>query len=116
MRVYFSWINGEFHWPEEDPWRYWYNDSILNELVSIARTLEVSSQTTTVPEATSIATTGSNPMQSRGKRNIVENKEGEQSCKMKAYYIITKEALEVKAKREQQMRRAEQRKREKKRL
>jgi len=34
-RVYHPWINKACHWLEEDPWRYCYNFSRLNELVKI---------------------------------------------------------------------------------
>lgn len=35
-RVYYPWIHMACHWVEEDPWRYCYNYSKLNELVNIA--------------------------------------------------------------------------------
>lgn len=31
MRVYHPWIHSTCHWPKEDPWRYRYNSSRLNE-------------------------------------------------------------------------------------
>ena len=36
--VYFPWTHVTFYWPEEDPWRYYYNASSLIELVSLGRT------------------------------------------------------------------------------
>lgn len=35
VRVYFRWIHETFHWSKEDPWRYCYNASKLNDPVSI---------------------------------------------------------------------------------
>jgi len=35
-RVWFPWIHGACHWPKEDPWRYFYHSSKLNELIGIA--------------------------------------------------------------------------------
>ena len=35
VKVYYPWIHRACHWPEEDPWRSFYNSSRLNELVSI---------------------------------------------------------------------------------
>ena len=34
-RVYYSWIHGACHWLEEYQWKYCYNSSRLNELVSM---------------------------------------------------------------------------------
>lgn len=34
-KVYYPWIHGACHWPEEDPWWYFYNSSRLNESVNI---------------------------------------------------------------------------------
>jgi len=51
-RVYFLWISGAFHWPDDDPWRYCYNASRLNEPVSLARTSQASPQTAVAPKAT----------------------------------------------------------------
>jgi len=36
VRVKHPWIHRACHWPKEDPWRYYYHFSKLNELVSIA--------------------------------------------------------------------------------
>lgn len=36
MSVQHPWIHGACHWPKEDPWRYCYHFSRLNELVNIA--------------------------------------------------------------------------------
>lgn len=44
-RVYFCCINMKFHWLEEDPLRYCYNSSKLNESVSIERTWKAYLQT-----------------------------------------------------------------------
>lgn len=52
MRVYFLWISGAFHWPDEGPWRYCYNSSRINEPFNIARTSNATPQTTTILEST----------------------------------------------------------------
>lgn len=36
VRVWFPWIHKACHWPEEDPWRYFYHLSKFNEPVDIA--------------------------------------------------------------------------------
>ena len=36
VRVYYSWSHGACHCLEEDPWRYCYNSSRLNEPVNMA--------------------------------------------------------------------------------
>ena len=33
VKLYFPWVNGACHWLVEDPWRYFYNPSRLNQLV-----------------------------------------------------------------------------------
>ena len=35
-KVYYPWIHGTFHWASEYPWRYCYNSSKHNELVSMS--------------------------------------------------------------------------------
>lgn len=35
VKFCYTWIHGACHWPEEDPWRYFYNSSRLNELVNM---------------------------------------------------------------------------------
>jgi len=48
-RVYYSWIHEACHWPEEDPWRYCYNSSRLNEPINMAvEWLEALKETTTI--------------------------------------------------------------------
>lgn len=46
-RVYYPWIHGACHWEEEDPWRYCYNHSNLNEPVSISIEWNTTLQATT---------------------------------------------------------------------
>jgi len=36
VRVYYPWLHWACHWPEEDPWRYFYKSSRPDELVRIA--------------------------------------------------------------------------------
>jgi len=36
VKVYYPWIHGPCHWPEEDPWRYCYNSSRLNQSINMA--------------------------------------------------------------------------------
>lgn len=72
--MYYPWINGACHWREEDPWRYCYNSSKLNELVSF--TME---SLTKLKVVAIIVVASSKPMQDIGKREIGEDKETEQS-------------------------------------
>lgn len=111
MRVYFPWINNTFHWTEEDPWRYCYNASRLNEMVSIARIFNAHPQTLIALEETTIAVEGNNPMKDKEKRKIFDDPKGEKSCKMMADPIIVKEDLEMKEKKEKRMKILEKRKR-----
>lgn len=64
------WIGEAFHWPKGDPWRHFYNASRLHEMVSLTGTSKATPQTTTTPEA--LAAEGSNLVQDKGKRNIVD--------------------------------------------
>jgi len=69
----------DIHWTEDDPWRYYYNESRLNESVSIARTWKATLQTTTTLEAKTTTVEGINQVKDKGKRKIVENLVGEKS-------------------------------------
>lgn len=51
-----------------------------------------------------------NPIQDKGKRNIVDNPGGEQSYKMKSYPMLMKETLAKEVKRKQCIKRAKRRK------
>lgn len=62
-RIYFPWIDGEFHCLEEDLWRNFYNGSRLHELVGLAGTSQASPQTTTILEET--IAEGNNTMQDK---------------------------------------------------
>lgn len=73
MRVYFPWINREFHWIEEDPWRYYYNASKLIEMVSIPRNWKAPPWKTSTPKVKTLVLEGINLVQQKGKRNIVDD-------------------------------------------
>lgn len=105
-RVYYPWIHGAFHWANEDPWRYCYNHSKLNEPVNIATKWKASLQAITSHEATTIETISNKLMQDKGKRKIFENPKADQSYKFKEVPLIEKEALESEAKRKECIKRA----------
>jgi len=46
-KVFYPWIQRTCHWVEEDPWRYCYNYSKLNEPVNIATTWKFALQEAT---------------------------------------------------------------------
>jgi len=51
-KVYYPWIHGTCHWEEEDPWRYYYNESKLNEPVGIAKAWKVALRAATHQKGT----------------------------------------------------------------
>lgn len=78
-KVYYPWIHGACHWPEEDPWRYCYKSFRLNELVNMVVEWKETLQATSPQEETTTTTTVSNKStQDKGKRNISESKEAVQ--------------------------------------
>ena len=104
MRVQFNWIYVAFHWVEEDPWRYFYSFFRPNELVGFAeewleKKCEAASWRALVVAA--VATEPSIPVHDKGKRNIVNRMEEEQSCKFQAYPFVEKETMAIEAKRKQ---------------
>lgn len=103
VRVYFPLIYETFHWPKDDPWRYCYNVSRLNDLISLVRTQKNSLQITTTQEATTRVAVGSYPMQDKGKKKIYENLEEEKSCKMREDSIMDKIDLIAEEKREKEI-------------
>jgi len=54
-RVQCLWIHEVCHWPEEDPWRYYYHFYKLNEPVGIAIEWLEKKKEATSPRATSSA-------------------------------------------------------------
>lgn len=79
-KVYYPWIHGTFHWPEEGPWKYCYNFSRLNEPVSMFVAWKVALQEVDPHEAIIKTTTVSKKLtEDKGKRNIVKSAEDEKS-------------------------------------
>ena len=113
-RVYYSWIHGACHWPEEDPWRYCYKSSRINEPFNMAVEWLATFKATTPQEATTTTAARNKPVQFKGKRKIVESIGMEQSYKFKEDPLVERVASEIGAKRGQHDRRIQQRKREKK--
>ena len=72
VKVYFPSVHGACHWPKEDPWRYYYNSSRLNELVNMAIEWKGALQATNPKEATTTITVRRKLVQDKGKRNIAE--------------------------------------------
>ena len=62
VKVYYPWIHETFHWHEEDPWRYSYNDSMLHDPVSIVTTWNYTLQAVAMQEATTTTTITNNPV------------------------------------------------------
>ena len=78
VRVYHPWTHGACHLPEEDPWRYYYNSSRLNELVRVVvEWLVVHKETTSQKETTSTTLEGSRFVHEKGKRKVAGNVEAE---------------------------------------
>lgn len=100
-RVYHPWIHMACHWPEEEPWKYCYNFSRLNELVRmVVEWLAVQR----------VATSQRNrPTLDKGKRKFVDSVEVEQSYKFKVDPLVLRVALEIEEKRRQRDRRITQR-------
>ena len=79
---------------EEEPWRYCYNDSKLNEPISIAiEWLSKYKVTTSQREASSKASEGIIPALDKGKRKVVGNTEAEKRCKFKVDPLVLKAAF-----------------------
>lgn len=77
-RVYHPWIHSACHWPKQDPWRYCYNYSWINELVRVVvEWLGVHKATTSQRAATSTTIEGSRPVHDKGKRKVVDSAEAE---------------------------------------
>jgi len=98
-RVYHTWIHRACHWLEEDPWRYCYNSSRLNELVRVDVKWLTSHKATTLDKETTITTIESKrPTLDKGKRKIADSVEVEKSYKFKEDPHVVREALEIEAK------------------
>ena len=104
------------HWLKEDLWRYCYNSSRTNELVSIAVEWKLALYTAAPQDETTTTEVKNKPVQDKGKRKIVEIVEAEKSYKIREDPLVEKVALEIEVKKSHRERRVEQRKREKERL
>lgn len=94
-RVYYPWIHGACHWPEEDSWRYCYNSSRTNEPINIVvewlESLKVA--------ALQVVATSIKPVQDKGKRKIVKGTETKKSYKFKEDPLVQKVSLKIDVKR-----------------
>lgn len=96
MRVYHPWIHEACHWPKEDPWRYFYNSSRLNEPVRVVVEWLVGHKATSLyREATTTTAKSTKPASNKGKRNIFDNTEGEKSYKFKKDPLVEISNLEI---------------------
>jgi len=86
MRVQLIWIHGVCHGAKEDSWRYFFNSSRPNEQVGfviewLAHQHEEASQITPIVATTIEIAEPSIPMCDKGKRNIVDYMDEQQSYK-----------------------------------
>lgn len=98
-RVQHPWIHGACHWPQEDPWIYYYHFSRPNESIDIpVEWLEKHREATSQRGQSSIATESSRPVCDKRKIKVVDSTKEKQNCKFKENPLVLKEALEIKAK------------------
>lgn len=100
-RVKHPWIHEVCHWPKEDPWRYFYHFSRLNEPANIV----VEWLAKKKPAKSLAIADGSRPVDDKWKRKVVDSAEAEQSYKFKENPLVMKVTLENEAKRQQHDRR-----------
>lgn len=99
-RVQFNWIHRACHWVEENPWRYCYNSSRLNELVDFTVEWLVEQRATASRRALKATTVAevNIPVCHKGKRKVSHHMEEEKSLKFQADPLVEKSTMTVEEK------------------